>query len=220
VQFTTLYLLQPVLVAVLAPLLLREPTRRATYLALGLGILGSLAILRPDTPAGAHGVPVEAALAAFGAALCSALAGLSIRHATRRDPPDLIVFHFAASVSLVALAWGAPRGEILTLPDGVALAPALLGIVGVALTGLVGQMLLSRAYGHAPAAVVAVIGYAAIPFGLVADQMVWGTLPSVVELAGCALVTSAGLMLWGTAPRPSAEAQERPEPPRAELGPP
>jgi S-adenosylmethionine uptake transporter len=212
VQFTTLYLLQPVLVAVLAPFLLAEPTRRATYLALGLGILGSLAILRPDASAGAHGVPLDAALAAFGAALFSALAGMSIRHATRRDPPDLIVFHFAASVSLVALAWGAPRGEILALPDGVTTLPALIGIAGVALTGLAGQMLLSRAYGNAPAAIVAVIGYAAIPFGLLADQAVWGAMPSAIELVGCVLVTAAGLMLWGSAPRASTDAGEKPLP--------
>jgi len=68
-------------------------------------------------------------------------------------------------------------------------------LVGVGLTGAIGQHFITEAFRHAPAAVVAPFEYTALLWGVVLDVAIWHVLPNAVTLLGGAIVIGAGLYL-------------------------
>lgn len=195
IEYTVLTLLQPVLVAMLAPALLGERLRRNAVIALGVALAGALVVLRPDRAG-----PVQLEWLAVGigiaATVFSALAHISVRKATAYDSPERVVFWFTAAISVLALLIGLASGDFVGgLPAGLELGPAALKIAGAAGFGLAGQLLMTRAYGRAAAPVVAIMSYAAIPASIVVDLLVWGLAPDLAQIAGSVLMIGAGVLL-------------------------
>jgi drug/metabolite transporter (DMT)-like permease len=192
VQHSVLHLLQPVFVALLAPLLLAEPLRRSAFAALVLAAAGSVLVIAPD---GAFGtVPLLPAAVAVASAFASALAHMVIRRSMATERAEVIVFHFALHASLCALLWVVVAGDPRHLVAALA-APTWLPTVGLALLGLVGQILMTRAYGHAPAALVAIVGYVGIPMNFAGDVLLWRAHVAPAAVLGAALMVLAGVFL-------------------------
>jgi drug/metabolite transporter (DMT)-like permease len=99
-QFSTLGLSQPVFVAVFAPLLLGERVAPRTWIAIALACAGAFVIVAPGLSD--RSLPTLAALLAIASALSSAFAHIWVRKATAHDPPERVVFHFAAWVAVLA----------------------------------------------------------------------------------------------------------------------
>jgi drug/metabolite transporter (DMT)-like permease len=194
IEYTVLHLLQPVFVAVLAPAMLHERLRRNAGLALVLALLGALIVLRPDRAMRAD-LPVLAVLAGLAAALCSALAHITVRKALVQDSAECVVFWFTVVVCGCALIGGLSQGEFRGLPEGVDLLEAGWKIAGLAGFGLVGQLFMTRAYGKASAPVVAMVAYAAIPMAIVVDFISWSVLPNASGVVGSLLMVGAGVLL-------------------------
>lgn len=199
VQHNILGLLQPVFIAMLAPLLLRERMHAVVMVALFLAAGGAAMVLAPG--AGMTGVPLVPALISISAALLSALAHILIRATATTEQPEVVVFHFALHSSLFGLLWSLGAGELLALFDRVSLT-TLVPLVGLALLGVLGQVTMTRAYGHAPATLVAIVAYVGIPMSLLADLVLWDAHAGVTSLLGALLMVGAGLLLtrW---PRPA-----------------
>lgn len=195
VQHTVLFLLQPVFVALLAPLALREPLRAVTLAALALALSGAALVIHPD--AAAFAPPLLPALLSASSALFSALAHLSVRVAAASEPAERVVFHFTLHASLAGLAWGLAEGA----PHDLELAdlPALVGLVGF---GTLGQVLMTRAYHREQAARVAMIAYAGIPASVALDAWLWRAPAGVGALAGAGLMVVAGALLQRARPQP------------------
>jgi drug/metabolite transporter (DMT)-like permease len=212
-QGTLLHLTQPVFVAGLAPAFLGERLRGTALIALGLALGGAVLAIWPDDANGLLDVPVLFGGIGLAAALASAFAHVSVRMATtpragiqrgfvRRltrseepERPETIVFHFTLHLSVAALLIGLLLGDFRRLPHDL---PALhtWGIIAaMALFGAAGQLLMSRAYARAPAPVVAVVGYAAIPLGVLADAALWRTLPGTGAIIGSAAMVAAGALI-------------------------
>ena len=68
-------------------------------------------------------------------------------------------------------------------------------LLGIGITGALGQHFITDAFRHAPAAVVAPVEYTALLWGALLDLVIWGVLPGAVTLAGSATVIAAGLYL-------------------------
>jgi drug/metabolite transporter (DMT)-like permease len=194
IEYTVLHLLQPVLVAVLAPAMLYERLRRNAVLALIVALFGALVVLRPDRAMRAD-LPVLAVLAGMAAALCSALAHITVRKALARDSAECVVFWFTIVVSACALIAGLVQGEFRGLPAGLELPEASWKIAGMAGFGLAGQLLMTRAYGKASAPVIAMVAYAAIPIAIAVDLLGWGVVPSASAVVGSLLMVGAGVLL-------------------------
>lgn len=189
IENTVLSLLQPVLVAVLAPTLLGERLQRRALIALVVALFGAMVVIRPDQAWRAN-VPLLPIAAGVLAALFSALAHIMVRKATARDSPELVVFWFTVTVAVASLVTGIARGEFLeTLPE-----QAALKIAAMAGFGLAGQLLMTRAYGRTAAPMVAVVAYAAIPISMLVD-LGWGVRPGVNEAVGSLLMVIAGGVL-------------------------
>jgi drug/metabolite transporter (DMT)-like permease len=178
----SIYMAAPLLIAALAAWWLGEKVDGGRWLAIVIGLVGVLVILRPRP----DGLPLIAGLAAAVSALCYALASVTARVLTRTERSSTMVFTFLISVTLVAGA--------LAAPTWVSIRPTDWGIImAVGGLGAVGQHYITEAFRHAPAAVVAPIEYTALLWGITIDWVAWAVLPSAVMLSGASLVIAAGL---------------------------
>jgi drug/metabolite transporter (DMT)-like permease len=201
VQHNVLSLLQPVFIALLAPLLLRERLHTVVLAALGLAGGGALLVLSPPVgPLNLGSIPLVAGCLGVASALLSALAHMTIRRTAAFEPPELVVFYFALHATLFGLLWSVATGGLGDLFTHVS-AATLPALVGLAALGVLGQIAMTRAYGHAPATLVAIVAYVGIPLSLLADMLLWGAHAGVGALFGALLMVVAGLLLarW---PRP------------------
>jgi drug/metabolite transporter (DMT)-like permease len=149
---------------------------------LGLGFAGLLLILRPGT-----GVFEPAALVGLASAVFASISQVGIRRLTRTEPVTRIVFYFGLVASVVALPpavwwWKSPSPGTW----------AVLMLMGVFAT--VGQLTLTRAYVHAPAASVGPFLYAGPVFAGLLDWAIWGRLPDALFVVGAILVVAAATL--------------------------
>jgi drug/metabolite transporter (DMT)-like permease len=149
---------------------------------LALGFAGLLLILRPGS-----GVFEPVALVGLSSALFAAVAQVGIRRLTRTEPVNRIVVYFGLVASVVALP---PAAWWWTTPS-----PRTWGILllmGAFAT--VGQLTLTRAYLHAPAARVGPFLYAGPVFAGLLDWLIWGRLPDLLFVAGAAVVIASATL--------------------------
>lgn len=199
-QYSVLRLTMPVFVALLAPLLLRERPRHVTYGALVIALSGALVMIRPDRPS--LEMPVVAGMLVLTAALLGALAHICVRHATRFDAPETVVFHFMMLVSVASFALGWADGGFRALPAGESVLAVVGKVLAVGLLGALAQLLMTYAYGQAQAPVVAIVTYVGIPLGYLLDLLLWDARASLSSLLGAVLIVIAGVMLGRSQPRP------------------
>ncbi len=221
---TALQLTQPVFVALLAPALLGERLGRRSALALGLALAGACLVVfpaRPSVAAVAVVAPFLPAAVRLFSSLCSALAHMFIRRATHLrfgigepDAPDTVVLHFTTWVALVAGGAGLATGAFRGAPPGLDTATMAGWILGMAGTGVAGQLMLSRAYAQGRAPAVALMGYLALPISVLLDAVVWRMTTPIVPLIGAAIVMAAGLLLLfsDSTPRSTAPPPRRSDP--------
>jgi len=141
--------LSPIFVAVISPFALGEPPSPKVWVSLGAGIVGVGTVVDPTLT----GNPF-----AYGVALIGAVFGASgyvaLRKAAQAIPPAALVFWYSA-LGIPVLAPGA-------LPTGVNGVGGLL--IGLAVVGVAGQILMTRAYAEGPAARMALFSYASPVF--------------------------------------------------------
>ncbi len=178
----SIYMAAPLLIAALAAWWLGEKVDGGRWLAIVIGLVGVLVILRPRP----DGLPLIAGLAAAASALCYALAAITARVLTRTERSSTMVFTFLMIVTVVAGALAAPEWVSIRPSDGWL-------IVAVGGLGAAGQHYITEAFRNAPAAVVAPIEYTALLWGIAIDWVAWAVLPGAVMLSGASLVIAAGL---------------------------
>jgi drug/metabolite transporter (DMT)-like permease len=186
----------PLFIPLAALLWVGEPFGRKLWWPIGIGFVGVGLILKP-------GLSLLAPIALIGlaAGLFSALAMAGIRKLTNTEPATRVVFYFSLTSTLVAALplawrWQTPAAD-LWLP---------LILIGVLST--FAQILMTRAYAHAPAAQVGPFLYAIVVFAGLFGWVLWQEIPDWLSLAGTLLVILAGILaihLGGRATAPPAE---------------
>jgi drug/metabolite transporter (DMT)-like permease len=68
-------------------------------------------------------------------------------------------------------------------------------IAVLAIAGAIGQWGITEAFRRAPASLIAPLEYTALLWGLLADWLLWNTLPDRTVLAGAAVIVGCGLYL-------------------------
>jgi drug/metabolite transporter (DMT)-like permease len=187
----SIFMCAPLLVAALSVPVLGERVARAQWLAIAAGLGGVLLMIAPR---GGQWVSLGA-LVALVAAVTYALAVVTLRLLARTDTTESMVFWFTALLSLGA--------GLLSIPGWVPLAASHWPLlVGIGLTGALGQHFITEAFRRAPAAVVAPFEYTALLWGVLLDLVVWHVLPGAVTLLGSGVVIGAGLYLLRREARP------------------
>ncbi len=173
----------PLYIPLLAWWWLKESAPRRLYGALLLGFAGIALILKPGL-----GIFRVEALIGVLAGLLTAGAFVSLRHMAQSEPPLRTVFYFGAIATLVSavpLAW-----SWQTPPAAIWLTLLLMGAIASA-----GQLLLTRAYGHAPAAWVGSFTYTIVPLSALVGWWGWGERPDAWAMVGAILVVGTALLV-------------------------
>ena len=182
--------LQPVMIALIAPLVLgaREQIGPSVWLALGLGIAGCAVLIGPELSMGA-----KYGLWAVAATVASAGAHTAVRALGRTEGPRTVVFWFQLSnVPFAIIAHLALAGSLPRLPP-----PHLMGAVLVCgLAATIGQLLMTKAYQQDRAAIVAAASYSGPLWSVLLDIVIFGIQPDWTFAVGGILVIGAGYLLY------------------------
>jgi drug/metabolite transporter (DMT)-like permease len=188
--------LQPLAIALAAPLVLGREERPSgtVWLALGLGMAGSVVLLAPQLTSGSWW-----GLWAVAAALLSAAAHITLRALGRTEDPRVVVFWFQLGAAVAAYV-----GASLQLghPLGLPVPRVWPYAVAIAVCATVGQLLMTRAYQADKAAAVSATSYSAPVLAAVLDLVVFGVAPAGATWLGGVLVVWSGLTLVTGTPSP------------------
>jgi drug/metabolite transporter (DMT)-like permease len=176
---------------VLAAILLGERVPAHRWVVLGVGLAGILLMVWPSFTHASLGDgpgPLIGAAMALAGAVIAGLAVTQVRHLTRTETSEAIVFYFSIVASLAGLAT-LPLGWVV--PD---LRTSLI-LITTGIAGGLGQILMTAATRYAPASVVAPLNYATLIWATLFGGLAFGEWPDSLVLIGAGAVVSAGLVL-------------------------
>jgi drug/metabolite transporter (DMT)-like permease len=179
-----IFFVAPMLIALLSIALLGERVKRVQWMAIGVGFIGVLIVLKPET----SGFGWWGTLAVLGTAVGYAVSSVIVKILGRTDSTQSMMFWMTAMLSIgaTALAWS----------NWVPIASDHYPILaGVAVTGALGQWGITVAFKHAPAASVAPLEYTGLAWVMIIDLVVWSTVPTLRTLMGAALIIACGIYL-------------------------
>ena len=174
----------PMLVTAMAGPLLGERVGPGRWVAIMVGLLGVLVILRPT----GQGMATLGGLAILLAAICYAASAITVRLLARRDSTQAMVLWFIVLLSLGAGAMAAPHWQPLQASD-------LWVIAGVGVSGSLAQVALTEAFRRGEASLIAPFEYSALVWGVCLDLALWHVLPDGVTWIGAGIIVVSGLYL-------------------------
>lgn len=185
-----LFFISPLVITLLAPPLLGERVGVLAVVAVVVGFVGVLLILRPGS-----GTVGWGALLALGAGVVHALYMIFTRRLAGSAPP-LVTLGYTAVVGAVVMTvvvlfvWVTP-----TLADfGVMV---LLGVLAAA-----GHFLLIKAFDYAPATFLAPLGYAEMVTAVLVGYIAYRDLPDALSWFGIGIIVGAGILVSTREQRP------------------
>ena len=195
---TTIQNTTPLLTALLAWWLLREPVGWTTAIALVCGIAGVTLIVHPSG-AGVDPVGVGAALAGT---VCASFAYVTVRQLARTEHPLVIVLYFPIVATPLALPWA-----LVTWVPPTATEWGLLLAIGLATQ--LGQVFLTMALVIERAARAMSVGYVQVAFAMAWQWMVFAHAPTAWTLGGAALIVAGTLVVTRADVRADVRADAR-----------
>jgi drug/metabolite transporter (DMT)-like permease len=183
-EATTMNFTTPIWAVVLSALLLKEKIGIWRWSAVLLGFAGIVVIAQPG---GGH-IPLIGALTGIGGAFMIALISIQIADLNRTEQPLTIVFYFAVfTTPLTALA----LPFVMTDHD----ATGWLLLLGIGLTGALGQLLLTASLRFGKVASVIVMDYSGLFWATLYGWLVFSVLPPTSTWLGVPLIIAAGLVI-------------------------
>jgi drug/metabolite transporter (DMT)-like permease len=184
---------QPLLVVAFSALFLGESVRLYRWTAVTVGLIGVLIVswpkltlvVNPELMNRAESLGVLATLVGAGFSACAMLLVRSLVHSERSET---IVMWFSMTATGFSL---------LTIPFGWEwlAAPQVACLVAAGICGGVAQLLMTEAYRHAEASVVAPFEYTSLILGLAVGFVLFGDVPTIHMLVGGAIVVGAGIFI-------------------------
>ncbi|RDD63412.1 DMT family transporter [Ferruginivarius sediminum] len=171
----------PLVVTALSRPLLGEPVGWRRWLAVGVGFLGVLIVVRPGLAAFQ-----PASLLVLVTAVCYGLIMITARKYAATESTPALVFYTTLTPMLLGAAmlpveWTTPAGL-----DWVRF--VVLGLLGGS-----AMLLLTQAFRLAPAAVVVPFDYTALIWSTGWGWLIWNDWPDTYDWLGAAVVVGAGL---------------------------
>jgi drug/metabolite transporter (DMT)-like permease len=184
VNGTLLFNTAPLFIPLLATLFLKDKIGKYTWIAVLLGFIGVIIIIKPT----------EAILTQPGnligllSGIFLAIAYLLMKLLTRTDPGIRIIFYYLGI------------GTLLQIPllFFVETQLSMEGVFYAILSGaciLAAQMALVTGYKYAQASQIGIYQYSSVVFVGLIDWMIWGAIPSGGDLIGALLVAIAGIIV-------------------------
>jgi len=182
-EATALVFSAPIFITALSVPLLGETVGWRRWLAVLVGFVGVLIIVRPG---GATFQP--ASLYVLGTAVLYALFMISARMLDRRESMWTMMFF----VMLFPMLYAAPFAAAVWVPVQASDLPFF---AAQAVFGALGITLIGQAFRLAPAAIVAPFDYTALIWASLLGWLVWGDTPGVWTLAGASVIVISGIYI-------------------------
>ncbi len=182
-EVLTLTSTYPIWIVLLSWWTLRQLPTTRDLIAVACGTVGVVLVEQPKP-----GQDQFAAIVALVSAVSSAVALLGL-HRLRELDARAVVAHFAGVASVAAGAWLVGRGDLGALAGSITAdrgTPWLL--LGVGVTGTIGQFFLTKAYAAGVPSEVAVLALTQVVFAMVLDAAIWARTMPPVALAGSILI--------------------------------
>lgn len=183
-ESTVLGFTAPMFAVILSAVLLREypgPWRVAAVL---LGLAGVVIIAGPDR---AH-LPLNGLAVGIGAAFMVALVSIQLRDLGRTEQPLTVVFYFSA-FSVIALA---PLAWLSAVSHS---GSDWLLILGIGVSGLAAQVLMTAALRYGSVASVMVMDYSQLFWATLWGWLAFAHMPPPATWLGTPVVIAAGLII-------------------------
>jgi drug/metabolite transporter (DMT)-like permease len=181
-----IFLAAPLIVTALSVPLLGEHVGRRRWIAICVGLVGVLTMLKPS----ASSLVSLGAVAALLSATGYAVNAIALRIITRTDATVSVVFWMIGFMTVIAACVAAPQWVAIRSADWIFLA-------GIGLISSIAQHLITEAFRNAPPSVVAPFEYTALLWGIGIDRVVWGVFPSSRVYIGGGIVIASGLyLIW------------------------
>lgn len=201
VNGTLLFNTAPLFIPLLATLFLKDKIGKSTWLAVLIGFIGVIIIIKPTEslftqPGNFIGIFSGVFLA---------IAYLLMKLLTATDPGIRIIFYYLGIGTLLQIPTLFFAGS---LPSTDSIFYAMLA--GALL--LTAQMALVTGYKYAQASQIGIYQYSSVVFVGLIDWLVWGTVPSMGELIGALLVATAGMIVIRSGNSGPVLRQRQPDP--------
>jgi drug/metabolite transporter (DMT)-like permease len=184
-QTYSLFLAAPLLMTALSVPIHGETVTRKRWLAIIVGLSGVLVILQPW---GKGSISMVAASAAALATVCYSLSALTVRTLGRGNSNMSMVFWYLLLVSI--------GSGLLAIGDWRPVPASDWGwLIGIGVTGALGQMWLTDAFRRAPPSVVGPFEYTAILWAFAIDWIFWSASPSLSLVIGACIVIASGIVV-------------------------
>ncbi|WP_426195773.1 DMT family transporter [Massilia sp. DWR3-1-1] len=180
----SIFFIAPALITALSVLFLKETVNAARWAAIVVGLVGVLVVLRPS----GAGMLTLGGLAVLGAAAMYAVSAISARILSRTDRSEHMVLWLMLFIAIGAGALAAPHWVAVRASDTGLLC-------ALAVSGFLGQLAITEAFGYGEASKVAPFEYTALAFGVGFDWLLWNTLPDRYTMVGAAIIIGSGLYL-------------------------
>ncbi|MEA2782620.1 MAG: hypothetical protein QOK29_4164 [Rhodospirillaceae bacterium] len=179
-----LFFVSPLVATALSPFFLGEKVGPRRFMAVGIGFIGAIIIIRPG-----FGLFRWPALFGLSAGFCYAFYALATRGLAGKAPP-LVTAGFTALVGAVVMSLAAPFYWVTpSLGDA-----ALMLLMGM--TAAIGHYLVIRAYEYAPASLLAPFAYFEIIGAVIVGFILFGDFPDRWTWLGIAVLVASGIYIW------------------------
>jgi drug/metabolite transporter (DMT)-like permease len=176
----------PLLLTALTYPVLGEKVGISRWAAVIAGFVGVVIVLQPGTA-----VFHWAALLPLLMAICAAFYHVLTPIVARTEDP-VISIYFLGIIGAFAMSLVVPL--YWTQPD--VLGWAMLFVIGV--LGTIGHLLIVRAFGHAPASMLAPFFYVHLIWAVIYGWLIFGDLPGLATIIGGALIIVSGIYVYRT----------------------
>ena len=173
----------PLIITALSVPLLGETVGWRRWMAVGLGFIGTLIIIRPDST-----VFSPYAMIALLCALMFAIYNLITRKVSRHDRFETSLLYFGvvgfiSSVSVAPFYWQTPNLD----------QAFWLGVISI--TAIIGHLLLIKALQLTPAVILQPFNYFVLLWAMVIGYWIYGEVLPTYKLIGAALVVISGVYI-------------------------
>lgn len=179
-----LFFVTPLLITALSVPILGERVGARRWMAIAVGLVGMLVILRPS----GQGMLTLAGLAIVGSAFGYAISAIAVRVLGRTDSTQAMVFWMLTMLALGAGALAVPDWQTVQATHWPLIA-------GVGLTGAFGQYAVTEAFKQGEASMIAPLEYTALVWGVCLDLAIWGVLPDAITWLGAGIIVVSGMYL-------------------------
>jgi drug/metabolite transporter (DMT)-like permease len=195
VNGTLLFNTAPLFIPILAMIFLKEKINKSTWIAVLIGFIGIIVIIKPTEAIFTQG----GNFIGIFSGISLAIAYLMMKVLTKTDPGIRIIFYYLGIGTLMQI-------PALFFAGGLPSLESVLYSMAAGVFLLAAQLTLVTAYRYAQASQIGIYQYSSVVFVGLIDWLLWNTIPNSGEIIGALLVAFAGIIVIRSSAKKVVEA--------------